>query len=51
MKKHYRFLMYELCNKLVCLSKPVKVIVNREDTGLLRNQGIMFENFLYVILY
>ncbi len=29
--------MYGLCNKLVCLSKPVKVIGNRKDASLLCN--------------
>ncbi len=39
-KKSYRFVIYSLSSKLICLSKPVKVTDKIKDTSLLQNLSI-----------
>jgi hypothetical protein len=38
--KHYRFVMYGLRSKLVCLPYPIKVTDNNKNTSLPRNLSI-----------
>ncbi len=55
-KKYYGFIIYKFCNKLqrlsklVCLSKPVKVIDDRKDTSLLQNMSMIHKLRIHDVL-